>query len=341
MCKFVVGIAGCIVSLPFLSAIAQDKLQGVPAGIDLSGYQTTRFWVAAARPSLRNVWEEPIPELITAIVLDIDAQEIVYVRKENPTPLRLASSQLQAIDVLWATETAEAAHRAFLSDDFSAAVNTSKLAIADGKLPRWQQRILAAEITDSLVNMGQLTNACRVFVSLSKESPAAMLYASAPLNWTTQRGNTQLIELAQQWIIADQTPVEQLIGASWLLIGNESTAARTMMEQLSRSKTSVVSQLATAQLWRTALPNQVIEQYADWASQRDRMLLPLQIGPTMTIADKLERAGHTEEALQEWLRLVAIYPKHQREVRQARESAVDLLKRLGRIDEAEQLKKGL
>jgi len=321
---------------PSLSA---QSAEGAAVTTSLTQFPVTRFWLSPSVGLPVDGWESPASELIKAIVVDIDERDIVCVSKENPTtPFKHPASQLQAIEVIWANETAVLAHSAFARGEFAAAIENSKKAIAEGKIPRWQQKILASEITDSLANLGQTTNACRVFVSLCKESPAALLYASAPLNWTSQRGNTQLVQQAQEWIQADRAPIEQLIGASWLLNGNEVSSARSMMEQLRRSKSTVIAQLATVQLWRLELPNQVAQQYPKWSEYRDRMLLPLQIGPTMTIADKLERAGRKEEALQEWLRIVAIHPKQRREVPLARESAVELLTQLGRIEEANRLR---
>lgn len=336
ICWLIVGIASVSqrpASRPLLAQTSENVL--VPS--NLTEFPTARFWLSSSVSLPRNTWETPASELVNAIVLDIDERDIVCVTKEKPTPFKHPSSQLHAIDAVWGNETASLAHSVYVRGDFAAAIDHSKKAISEGKIPRWQQKILAAEMTDCLASLGQTSSACRVFISLCKESPAPMLYASAPLNWTSQRGNTQIVQQAQEWIQADRAPIEQLIGASWLLNGHEATKAVSVMEQLRGSKSTVLAQLATAQLWRLELPNQVAERYSKWSEYRDRMLLPLQLGPTIAIADKLERAGRKEEALQEWLRILALFPKHRVEVGLARDSATELLKQLGRVDEANRL----
>jgi hypothetical protein len=300
-------------------------------------FASTRFWLANPTQLPHNAWEIPRPEPVSALIKDIDEQNIVCMVDGSSTPTKLPSARLQAIDVAWGTQSAVAAHAAYMNDDFLKAIELAKKTIAEGNLPRWQQKILAAEITDSLIGLGQTSSGCRVFISLCRESPAPLLYESAPLNWTSQRGSTELDQLAREWMQPERAPIERLLGASWLLRSTESAAAQSWLEQLSRSKTPVISELATAQFWRVELPNRVADRYQEWSTFRDRMLLPLQVGPTITIADKLERAGHAEKALQEWLRIIALHPAHRSEVRNARDSAGALLAKLGRADEARKL----
>ncbi len=325
-----------------LKTLDRESIAQIPDGISLpksiSESPASRICLTPLEKPSPEAWESPHPELVNAVIVDVDERYIVCVSNDNPTvPNKFEASRLQAVDVNWANDGAASAHSAFDRSEYSTAIESAKQAIAEGKMPRWQQKILAAEITDSLVQLGQTTGACRVFISLCKESPAPMLYASAPLNWTSERANTQMITQSQDWMKSERTPIEQLIGASWLLHGNESTTARSTLEQLQRSKSTVIAQLATVQSWRLELPDQVSERYVHWSEYRDRMLLPLQVGPTVMIADKLERAGFKEKALQEWLRIIVIHPERRKEWRLARDAAVMLLKQLGRDDEATRL----
>ncbi|MDZ4851190.1 MAG: hypothetical protein SGI77_18030 [Pirellulaceae bacterium] len=316
---------------------AQEAAVDVPTAELSRDYPITKFWIASARSNARSSWESVPPEVISAAVLDINEQEIVYLRAGESTPIRIASIRLQAVEVPWSTDTAVKAHAAFIASDYKSAIDLAKAAIAEGKLPRWQQRILASEIAESLTALGQSLTACRVFISLCRESPSAMLYRSAPLNWTNQRPTPELIQQAQSWISSEQPPIARLLGASWLLLGNDSTSATAVLEELSRSKSAFLAPLATAQLWRSATPNQVIERSNDWIAVRDQMLMPLQLGPTITISHKLEKASRKEDALQEWLRVIGVFPTYLKEVHDARTSAIELLNSLGRVEEAKKL----
>ena len=320
-----------------LSVCAQNTSIDVPDVASYNDSPASRFWFSSTTAPSLYLWETPLPEAVSGTILDINDQEIVYLAKGNPTPVHRPSKRLQAIDFLFSSETAIKAHAAFEQRQFNSAIELAKTAIAEGKIPRWQQRILAAEITDCLMNLGHTANACRVFISLCKESPFPILYASTPLNWTTERADTGLTQQSQAWITLEKEPIAQLLGASWLLTGSDTQSIRAILEKLSRSKDTTVSQLASAQLWRLAPPTQVVEQYHSWLLYRDQMLLPLQVGPTIAIAHKLEKAGKLEESVSQWLRIAALFPTNEKAAKLSSDSAMELLGRLGRNEEAAKL----
>ncbi len=335
----IIAILGCFIGFGTIRVVwAQDGSAASTGTVLRSDLKPTRFWISASPSTSGNTWDAPSPEVISAVILDINELEIIYASEKDTTATRLSSLRLQAIEVIWASDSGRNAHAAFIRNDFKAALDLLKTAIANGELPRWQQRFLAAELTECLTNLEKTSIACSVFISLCKVSAAPMLYASAPLNWTSQRADTGLIQQAKEWLGPDKQPVSQLLAASWLLIGSdESRSAQSTLEKLSRSKSTAISLLATAQLWRVAPPNQVIEQYPTWTILRDRMPLPLQVGPTTALAHKLEKAGQSEAALQEWLRVIAICPTQHKAFKDARFAAIELLKGLGRDEEARRL----
>ncbi len=334
--QWILMIAGCSIGDGMHSAVyAQDGSANFSDAVLRPDFKPTRFWIAPAASNSANTWEMPWPEIISAVILDVNELEIVYVLEQATSASRLPSVRVQAIDIIWGSDSGSQAHSAFVKGDFKSAIELSKNAIANGKLPKWQQRILAAELAECLTSLEQHANACRVFISLCKESPAPLLYASAPLNWTLGKAIPSHVQLANEWIGMEGEPISQLLGASWLLIGSDNNLlARSTLEKLGRSKSTVIAQLASAQLWRDTPPNQVMDQYSTWAAQRDRMLLPLQIGPTIAIANKLQKVGQSEASLQEWLRVLFLFPSNFRAAKQAQESAVELLKGLGRNEEA-------
>ena len=329
-------VAGCSIGNGTPREVyAQDGKANISEAVLRPDLMPARFWIAHVASNSANTWESASPEIVSAVILDVNELEIIYASEQATSASRLTSARLQAIEVVWGSDAGSQAHSAFARGDFKTAIDLSKAAIANGNLPKWQQRILAAELTECLTSLDQHANACRVFISLCRESPAPLLYASAPLNWTLEPAIPSHVQLAKEWIGLEGEPTSQLIGASWLLIGSESSRlARTTLEKLGRSKSTVIAQLASAQLWRDTPPNQVLDQYSIWAAQRDRMLLPLQIGPTIAIANKLQTVGQSEASLQEWLRVLFLFPSNHRASKRARESVVELLKGLGRNEEA-------
>jgi hypothetical protein len=260
----------------------------------------SRIWLAASSGA-NDSWERSWVEIRTVGVIDFDDRDLV-VTDGSGTRLKLDSKQLQAIEVAWQSETAQKAHETFTARDYPKTIELVKSAIGENTIPRWQQKILATEMTESLVGLKQFGAAGRVFVSLCKESPPHFLYAFIPLNFTSDRPDGVLIDQANEWLGNASSEVAQLLGASWLIGTSQDAGAKATLEKLLRSKNLAVSQLALAQSWRFADPREVAENFVTWKVQRDRFLPSIQLGPTMTIAHKLERANIKDAAIDEWLR---------------------------------------
>jgi hypothetical protein len=286
----------------------------------------SKLWLAPPEGSA-DAWEKRGVEVRSVEVLDFDERDILVV-EANGAKLRLDANKLQAVEVHWGSEAAQKAHEAFRSQDHSGAIERAKAAIGENVIPRWQQKILAVEMTDSLVGLKQLGAAGRVFVSLCRESPPAFLYSSIPLNFINDRPDSLLAGQSEEWIENSSSEVAQLLGASWLLGTNRDELAKASLGKLARSKNQTIAQLAVAQTWRGANPKEVADSYAAWRIQRDRMLPPLQLGPTMTIAYKLERANLKEAALDEWLRAFSMSKSDSRKSTRVDESIEGLAKEL-------------
>lgn len=62
---------------------------------------------------------------------------------------------------------------------------------------------------------------------------------------------------------------------------------------------------AASQGWRLTLPPQTMSNLAGWLEQRDKLIPPLQLGPTEFIADRLMRIGQTDLAVGQWMRIAS------------------------------------
>ncbi len=286
----------------------------------------SKLWLASPDPN-NETWEKRGVEIRTAEVLDFDEREVLVAEKPG-VKLKLDANRLQAIELHWESEAAQKAHAAFVAQEYSTAIESAKAAIGENAVPRWQQKILATEMTESLVGLKQFGAAGRVFVSLCRESPPPFLYSAIPLNFTNDRPDALLVGQAEEWIENSSSEVAQLLGASWLLGTNRDELAKETLGRLARSKSQTIAQFAVAQMWRTANPKQVSENVFAWQVQRDRLLPPLQLGPTITIAYKLERANLKEAALDEWLRAFSMARNNSRKITKINESIEGLFKEL-------------
>ena len=70
---------------------------------------------------------------------------------------------------------------------------------------------------------------------------------------------------------------------------------------------------------------------------RDRMLQPLQLGPTEFLADRLQRIGETDLAIGQWMRIATLHADRYDRARRALTAAADSLTRQGRPAEAKKI----
>ncbi len=299
----------------------------------------SRVWLSASTVG-SDSWESSPVEVRTVSVIDFDDRDLVIVDASG-SRVKLDSKQLQAVEVAWQSETAKSAHEAFVARDYPRSIEMTKSAIGENVIPRWQQKILAAEMTESLVGLKQFGAAGRVFVSLCKESPPYFLYALVPLNFTSERPDAVLLEQANEWLGNSGSEVAQLLGASWLIGTSNEAGAKATLEKLIRSKNLAVSHFALAQRWRWADPKEVVESFATWKIQRDRFLPPIQLGPTMTIAFKLERVNLKDAALDEWLRAFKLSQSSPVKFVRTKESIESLFKEIRPSKESDSLREFL
>ena len=144
--------------------------------------------------------------------------------------------------------------------------------------------------------------------------------------------------LAEEWI-NQELESAQLLGAAWLLVGTKRNLAIETLEQLARnSKSPVIMAYSKAQLWRTVPPAEILsDRYPRWLSERDKLMLPAQAGPTMLLAERLQQAGQSNLGIPEWLRIVTMHGDRYHLAIKAIPKATEALRSGGRNDEADRV----
>jgi len=289
------------------------------------------FHYAPVVTQSNDVWNHRTAERLVGKIEELDDQRIVYVEGEKRR--ELPSNRVTQVEPVWRTSAADGAHKLFSDRKYLEAKDAiSKAATND--LPRWQQRFLVAEFVDVLAAFGDTRLAGGVYLkSLAPNQPPAMLYGHLPMNWTTAEPNRGLYEVAVGWL---EQPNEcaQLLGASWLLLGPDGDAARAKLLKLRSSKIEPIAALAVAQAWRLVPPPETEGKFPEWCEYRNRLIQPLQIGPTEFLADRLARVGMIDQAIGQWSRIATIHADRPHHATLALAAAQRLLTQQGRTDEA-------
>ncbi len=289
------------------------------------------FLYAPAVVKSVDIWSSRSAERIVCQINELDDQKIVFIEGEKPR--EIPSDRVTKVIPNWRTPAAAAAHQLFVDRNYRAAKDAISKAVTND-LPRWQQRLLVAEFVDVFAALGEYRLAGGVYLkSLAPNQPPAMLLSQLPMNWTTIEPDRPLYESAVEWL-SSEDPIAQLLGASWLLLGPDRDAARATLTKLQKSDRETIAALATAQTWRLTPPLETSEKVTEWFAFRDKLIEPLQIGPTEFIAERCARTGMIDLAIGQWSRVATLHSDRPHREAAALNAAARTLTQQGRTEEA-------
>ncbi|MCU0721736.1 MAG: hypothetical protein MUC83_18645 [Pirellula sp.] len=293
-----------------------------------------------------DVWAVADTREEQGIVLDWNEEKLTLLRPDSDEPTSIVTRSVYQITHTFRSNVVGELQANYAAGKFQEVLVSAPKVIgpkAEGiKLARWEQKYILSMLIESCKALDRWDPACSLFVSLAKESPPDLLAASIPIPWFDSvaeiRDRDKIRSNAALWL-KEPNQLVQLLGACWLLDGELRGEAIDSLKRLSReSKHPLVGQFASAQLWRTLPPTEFAKRQLESArSLRDSIFLPAQAGPSLLLAERCNRGGETELALQEWLRVVTIHPEQRALADHAKKSAIDLLKSTDRGEMANQI----
>jgi hypothetical protein len=268
--------------------------------------QPVSRWIWGSPPDQDGPWSSDSGDWMEGKILDWNADGLIHLIEGEPEIRRLQGDQCAAMEVAWSTPQADQADRMYRRGEWLESVRSAQQAMGSGILP-WQRRVLATQIVDALVQEGKIELAVSVWEKLIQERPPLLHYAFLPLVWSRDAIILETPTNALSWLESDE-PSMRLVGASWLLAPRDRQRALEVLETLAKDPHPAIRQLAIAQQWRVLSASQfAAEKLPEILATRDRMLFPLQVGPTFLIADRLEEADQAILALFQWQHLVTLH----------------------------------
>lgn len=289
---------------------------------------TVEFASLATEP---DAWVASPAQRLAGEVLELDSQSLrilVSGGEERSIP----AAQIVRIEPRWRSEAAADARQLARERKYREVIEAVPEALKSG-LPRWQQQLLLADLVVAAEALGNRRTAGVLFLNLSASDPAPFLYGVMPLCWSGDEPDPVLKAEAEKWLGSSQEAA-QLLGASWLLATEKGAEAASKLTALKASSHHVLAHFAVVQAWRVVPPPEVLGKLGEWFEFRERLVQPLQLGPTEVIAERLMRAGESELAIGQWMRIAAVHGDRYHRAAQALEAAAMQLRRLGREDEA-------
>ena len=300
------------------------------SSVDAAQWDVVELIELSAR---RDVWSAPQTRQLLGEIQRFESDRLELIDRAG-VERTLPSKYVLRVHPRWRTAEAAQAHQLFEDGKFEELVKAVPTAL-ESNLAQWQQRMLISELVQGVEALGKPQAAGAYFLSLAGSQPPPLLYAAMPLCWTSRDPDQALRDAARQWLQKNDDDAARLLGASWLLFTDQQPAAQAVITKLQASSNPVIAQLAVAQGWRLIPPPQTMSELSRWLEFRDKLLPPLQLGPTEFLADRLQRIGELDLAIGEWSRIGNQHSDQPVRAHTALASAAAQLKRIGRDDDAQ------
>jgi tetratricopeptide (TPR) repeat protein len=223
-----------------------------------------------------------------------------------------------------------------LNEGQTAEAEEAFLAAYEGEPRNWVKREILTQLVQCAERRDDTLTAARRFLEIVATDPQSRFWGCAPIPWTPVDANPALQAEARIWL-ARADDADKFLGASWLLFDEVShETAEAVLRELSRGTNAIVSPLATAQLWRVRLRDDVPSnsELYDWRDHIEFMPEETRCGPQALLAAAYQRRGDYEQAAAEWLWIATVYTQRDMLTARASFEAGECLLRLGRGDEA-------
>lgn len=339
----ILGMLVCAVLSPYfpIRASAQDPSpmsELYRQALDKLGAESRIQWVESGETSLKR-WEPGRTLELRGVLVEWEPDRLVLVRKDANGPTTFPGDLVVGIDPGWKEESFANVHQLFVQQQFSEVIRAGQAALKTPSIPRWQQRLIVAEMVQSACVLGQWQVAGKVYGYLAQDTAPQLLMSVVPLPWSDEllSAGKGVRESAATWITSED-PELQLLGASWLIGSDQNAFAIETLQRLAGGESSWLSSYAQAQLWRTIPPSEIESTYfGKWVALRDSMPIALQAGPTMLLGHRLEQAGAWELAVAEWLRIASLHPDRYHLRDRAIDRATAACRAAGARDEADRI----
>lgn len=336
------GLVGCF---PLWGWTQVGRTQGAGTQEPRTEVEETEYYRQAVEklgPSSKVLWSEPgenslnrwrARSIIEArgVIVSWDVDKLVVIKPEAKGPTNFPGDLVVGIEPGWKSPAYAQVHSLFEQRKFKEVLQQGQAVLSLAEIPRWQQRVMVCEMVDSAMALQQYSAAARVFKVLAQDSTPELLMSRIPIPWSDEllRVTPALTQEALGWIESDK-PAMQLLGASWLLAGEHRLAAIDKLKSLSSNASPMIAAYSKIQLWRLTIPEEILSDgFLEWVAQRDALPVPLQAGPTMLLAHRLEQANQPKLAIAEWLRVTSMHADRYHLAEQAVRRGADAAKKLG------------
>ncbi|MCA9262921.1 MAG: hypothetical protein KDA60_03695 [Planctomycetales bacterium] len=257
--------------------------------------------------------------------------------REGQILIRVGTSTrpIPVLDVVQIESTWQPAHRSadhqLSHHAWDAALIAYRQAYEAEQRP-WCRRLLVKQMAVALQGQGQDARAALLLLQILEVDPASTYVSNLPLAWPVRARTAAEQQQASLWI-DESLPAAQLLGASWLLVGNERQQALNTLSSLTEHTNPLIAQLALAQIWRVT-PASSEPALAQRRELVAKFHSTIQAGPRFVLIEAARNDAPPADIAIDLLRIPILYPEQTCLVPEALAAAAEVLRNNDRVDEA-------
>ncbi len=255
-----------------------------------------RIWLEPQRPTeSQSRWYPRSIETRSGKIIRFDASQLQIVVDGDEVATLIAATRVLWVEPGDRSPAELAALQLFADGQYAQSVRPLLDVLAQ-RPPVWRQQWLSMTAAYAAWRSSRGAIAIELVSQLDKRPLAPLTIGWLPIAWRGGAPQPEAIDAAQKRL-TDPSPAVRLVAASWLLSSQHRSPATAVLQQLAvNDERPLIAVLAEAVLWRVATPPQVVESIGDWQQKLDSLPMVLQVGPTITLIEKLRSAGRTEAA---------------------------------------------
>lgn len=251
-----------------------------------------------AQPASGNADPQLLADLARGIRGSISVWEERLAVRTGGDEVVLTDDAVLGVEIAWGSPAAAAANEAYIDGRYVDAIPLAQQVIDADGVPQWQQELLGLQIVSAALQLGDAQTAIDVYLTLAQYKLPRFAAAYLPVSWTA--GQTLRIDPKAIRVTAD-SELKRMIVASYALGTADHATASQRLETLARSGASDAALLSKFQWYRFQPPSVLADELPVALRLRDRLSPASRVGPTVTIADLLQRSGQDGKAVAFWL----------------------------------------
>ncbi|MBM4074766.1 MAG: hypothetical protein FJ267_03895 [Planctomycetes bacterium] len=271
---------------------------------------------------------------VSGVIEDLNGRELVIRTRVGDRIRRYHRNEIAEYSTTYLSSQSDGQRllREGKPDEASSRLN----AALDAEDRKWVRREILALLVRCALWKGDTVSAGSRFLSITESDDETIHFNIAPLAWTDDAPQSEVVQAAQNWM-ESMEPIPRLLGASHCLFDSStSVQAESMLRILARNPNALIQRLAQMQLWRMRVRSKqtTINDLSRWESAVEDLPKELRGGGYYVLGQASEQLQEPERAARAFLWIPLVYDADHVLAARACYRAAQLVETIGQTEQA-------